>query len=100
MQPQFLRLSPLGLALGSAAAMLVAIVVRILTFGLGFGYRMRGPYMHGPYGMGGGMPVHGGFAGFALLAAIGAIVFAGVLGAIIAWVYNAAITPRRQPPTA
>lgn len=89
LQPQYLRLSPLGLALGCAAAALVAIVIRAVTFG--FGYGMRGPVIHGAYG---GM-MQGGLAGFALFAAIGGIVTAGILGAIVAVTYNATL---RQPP--
>ncbi len=87
LQSQFLRLNPMGLALGCAAAALFAVIIRAITVGFGMGYRMGGPYMHGPYG-GGGM-MGGGFVGFAVLAAIGFIVFCGILGAIVAWVYNA-----------
>lgn len=92
-QPQFLRLSPLGLALGSAAAALAAIIIRALTFGFGLGMWGGGPYMHRPYGMGMGMPAGGGFIGFALLAAIAFIVFCGILGAIVAFTYNATTRP-------
>lgn len=93
MQSQFLRLSPWGLALGCAAAALVAVLLRFLTFGFGYGMMGRGPYMHGPYGGPGmGMPVHGPFTGFAVLAAIGFIVFGGILGAIVAFTYNAAVS--------
>lgn len=88
-QPQFLRLSPLGLALGAGAAGLAAIIIRAITFGFGMGMR-GGPYMHRPYGWEMGMPMGGGFAGFAILAAIAFIVFCGILGAIVAFTYNAA----------
>ena len=90
-QQQFLRLSPLGFALGCAAATLVYIIIRVITFGFGFGMWGRG-HMYGAYGMQGMMG--GGMAGFAILAAIGAIVFAGILGAILAWVYNAVTAAR------
>lgn len=90
-QPQFLRLSPLGLALGAAAAALAAIIIRVLIFGLGWGMHGGGPYMHRPYGMGMGMPMSGAFVGFAILAAIAFIVFCGILGAIVAFTYNATI---------
>lgn len=86
MQSQFLRLNPLGLALGCAAAALAALIVRAISFGFGLGAH---PYMHGPYGGGLGM-MQGGFIVFALLAAVGFIVFCGILGAIVAWIYNAA----------
>lgn len=87
-QAQFLRLNPLGAAFGSAAAGLAAVIIRALTFGFGLGMH-GGPYMHRPYGMGPGMPMGGGFAGFAILAAIAFIVFCGILGAIAAFTYNA-----------
>lgn len=79
-QSQFLRLNPLGLALGCAAAALAAIVARVLTFGFAFGL--------GTHRM--GMMEYGyGYAGFGLLAAIGFIIFCALLGAIVAWTYNA-----------
>lgn len=100
-QPQFLRLSPWGLALGTAAAALVAVILRLLTFGFGYGMWGGGPYLHRPYGMGMGGPMHGGFVGFAILAAIAFIVFCAILGAIVAFAYNAAITrDRSTPPSA
>lgn len=87
-QQQFLRLSPLGFALGCAAAGLAAVVIRALAFGFGLGMH-GGPYMHRPGELGMGMTMGGGFVGFAILAAIGFIVFCGILGAIAAFTYNA-----------
>lgn len=98
-QPQFLRLSPWGLALGSAAAALVGVLLHFLTFGFGYGMWGRGPFMHRPYGM--GMPMEGGFIGFAIVSAIAFIVFCGILGAIVAFTYNAIVTrDRSNPPSA
>lgn len=100
-QPPFLRLSPLGFALGCAAAAFVAIVLRAVTFGLGYGMwgHAGRPYMHGPFGAPGmGMPMYGALAGFAILAAIGGIVIAGILGAVVALTYNATVVPRTRPP--
>lgn len=90
-QPQYLRLSPWGLALGCAVAALVAIVIRVATFGFGYGM-MRNPVIHGTDG---GM-MHGGLAGFAIVAAIGGIVVAGILGAIVAVTYNATLHRRNS----
>lgn len=88
-QQQFLRLSPLGFALGCAAATLVYVVIRVITFGFGYGMWHAG-HTYGGYGMGGAM-MSGGMAGFAFLMGLGAIVFAGILGAVLAWVYNASV---------
>lgn len=97
MQQQFLRLSPAGFALGAAAAALVTIVLRLLTFGFGYGMMRGGPYVHVPYG-GGIRMMSGAYAGFALIAAAGAIVFAALIGALFAVTYNAVASRAQSKP--
>ncbi|HEV2261209.1 MAG TPA: hypothetical protein VGR69_02835 [Candidatus Rubrimentiphilum sp.] len=82
----FSRLSPLALATGTAAASIVAVILHLL-FRLAQPYGMYGTYMAGPFGHPPAM-MHGPIGGFIFLAAIGAIVLAGVFGAIVAAVYN------------
>ncbi len=86
-QPEsFSRLSPLALAAGTAAASIIAVILHLL-FRLAQPYGMSGTYMTGPYGHAPYL-MHRPIAGFVFLAAIGAIVIAGVFGAIVAGVYN------------
>lgn len=96
-QQHYLRLSPAGFALGAAAAAFVTIVLRLLTFGFGYGMMRNGPYAHGPYGEGIGM-MSGGYLGFGLIAAAGAIVFAALIGALFAVTYNAAASRTQGKP--
>ena len=85
MNTSFLRLSPVALAAGTAAASIVAVLLRLM-FSWADPYGMHARYMQGPFPTPYVLQRPG--AGVIFLAAIGAVVIAGVFGAIVAAVYN------------
>jgi len=89
-QPPFLRLSPLAMAAGTAAASIAAVLLH-LAFWSAHSYGMNAASMMGPYSPATSF-MQRPAPGVILLTAIGAIVIAGIFGAIVAAVYNWAVS--------